>query len=730
MGKRVLACFLLLLQAQAQALGGAAFLENPADPFYNAKANPLPSAVTHLLMENHYFVHSDGSIWSPFSKEEIRKSQMRVLIRRLKSTERLKALLKIDLILSEDGSRHLTPDDLKKMRHILRLAWPYFTLDNRKHFARYFSLEELYSLNATPPDEEADPDLLAEEPLGTPPPLPALPESSSPAASVPEVSGNSQGIAENSVAVMPTLSPSSSLFSPTPAPQVTLPASPSLPASSIAPANVVSPVVPVVPPHSVLAPTPSPLPQTVAVTPISPSVSVASTAVIHSPSAPALILSSASAISLGTQTHAPSAVVHSTTPITSLGLSPEVLKQALAASSVVRPRGSALAETTKEEAKPASLPPLETTSLQALEIVSSADFEKFLLEAPYSGDAKGLLRLISSYAQEPFRSRALETIMTIVPAIISDSDRTGLHAHEAVFLKEKKGENPEWEIALNPGPVLSLRREFLFEKLEAMIPSSAKAYKELQLPVPSVQALNPSAEPEKTKAGSWGQKTEIYSDDSLHGNFSTFESAGFLLRALLELRAKVEGWSAFPYQEESYAYSGQMLLYAQIKDGAKSAKFLDPQMRALFEDWLNHPARFHDFLIHSLSSGRSSLWDLRHIEASRRDFFIRKSYISCPQSLKQAESLRSASKLEVLKKDALSLARARLDADADFKKALRALDSAAAVADSKETSPTERACAAYWQKEFSGSMMLDGLLKEAADAESQFRKKTGAIYAP
>jgi hypothetical protein len=716
-----LACLLFFGQTLVWAAPKAIGWGDPSDPFYDAKIHPLPAETRHLLMDNHYFVHSDGSIWAPLGKEEIRVSQMRVLIRRLKSSERLKALLNIDLILSKNDSRHLTPDDFNKMRHILKLAWPYFTLANRKHFARYFPREELYSMNATPPDDEADPDLLAEAPLGTPPQASdalsqAAPSSLTTTQNIPTESV--QGGLSNGVAAMPELSQSSSFFPQASQAQIPIPAASVVETPHIAPPSPLTPQSPVV---TTAPPTPVQL-----VSALSP-LSTIPAAVMGSVASP-VIVASAVSHALPAISPIPNATVVSTNTV----IAPEDLKQILAASSVLRAPGAhgAFGAAIVKSSAPVSLSPLEPASLPSLKPISIADVEKFLLVAPYSADAKGLLRLIASNAQEPFRSRALTTAMTIAPAIVLDSESAGLSAHEKVIFKEIPGGGKEVVIALNPAPIISFKREFLFEEWRAMIPSSSSAYKTLGLPVPHVEALDASARPEKTEAGPWGQQTQIYSDNSRRGNFSSFEMAGFLLHSLLELQAQMEGWSAFPYQEQSYAYSGQMLLYAQIKDGTKTTDFLDPQTRALFEDWLNHPARFHDFIIHSLASGQNSLLDLRHIETSRRDYFIRQSYIACPQSLKQAASLSESSELEALKKGAMSLARAHLDATADFKKALNSLDSKAAAADLKYSSPSEAVCAAYWQKEFRGSSLIDSLLSEAADAESEFRKKTGALYVP
>ena len=766
-----LAFIFLWNQAAFAALPLDTRLNNSADPFYNVKNNPLPKTVLHLLMDNHYFVHSDGSIWSPGRGEEIRKSQIRVLIRRLKSTERLKALLKIDLILSENGSGHLTPDELKKARQILKGAWPFFTMDNRKHFSRYFSKEELYSLNLTPPDEDADPDLLSQSPLGAPPP-PPLPSgfmsqieaASPPLASVPKSGADARPsalaapqnpaslMAASSVvqnaplapspasflpqfqALIPTPVPSQSqtlVLPPAPvavsaSPKAALPAvvkaapspAPSLPQAPVAPAVAAAPAV-----------MPSPAPSAAVV----PASVAAVSRVLSSPAPspksdegarPSALTAPAIAASASTKKGAPP-VLKSSNVVS--GMTVDSIRQALSASSVIGDHAYGIA---KKPKGPKTFPPLKSYSLPPLSVVSSADFEKFLLNAPYSGDPKGLLRIIDTYGQEPFRSRALNIVMNLTPAIVIDSDQMEMEAHQKAFVSQKAEGRFEATVALNSGPVLASKREFIFEDWKAMLPVSSSAYQTMGLPAPSVEALDLSARPDKVESGSWGTKTQIYSDGSERGNYSSFEMAGFLLHGLLEVEAQIEGWSAFPYQEESYAYSAQMLLYAQIKDGAKTEDFLDPQMRALFEDWLKHPARFHDFLIHSLASGQNALWDLRHIETSRRDYFIRKSYVSCPKSLAKEEVLEKSQRLDSMKKGAMSLAKAHFASESDFEKALNNLDFQASGIESHQKAPSLEDCLAYWQKEFMGSNILNDLMDEAATAEKNFRAKIGVPYVP
>ncbi len=768
----ILASIFLWNQSVFAALPVDVPLKNPSDPFYNVKADPLPRPIIHLLMDNHYFVHSNGSIWSPSRKQEIRKSQIRVLIRRLKSTERLKAMLKIDLILSENPNGHLTPDELKKVRHILKDVWPFFTIDNRKHFSRYFSREELYSLNLTPPDEDSDPDLLSQTPLGTPPPPPlpagflsqiqAAPES---APAAPLASQKALGPIQNSPLVSnptPFLPPSQA---PTSAPPVAVPNS-ELSVSPPTAAPVVSQTTSLPAPVSTAAASPAlPSAQALAQSSLPPAVAVAAVsspvlghvaqaaavpvqAVSHAlslpASAPAQVTSVVRAPVLSSSAFPAKPAIPAPVPASissaTAKASVEVLnssatlsqvtvnsiRQALASSSVI---GSKEYGVSKPKG-PTPLPPLKSYALPALSVVSPADFEKFLLNAPYSQDPKGLLRLINSDAQEPFRSRALNIVMNLTPAIVIDSDQLGKEAHQKTFLKQNAEGRFEATVAINPNPILASKREFIFEDWKAMLPVSSSAYQTMGVPVPSVKALDISARPDKVESGDWGTKTQIYSDGSERGNYSSFEMAGFLLHGLLDLEARIEGWSAFPYQEESYAYSAQMLLYAQIKDGAKTADFLDPQMRALFEDWLNHPARFHDFIIHSLASGQNSLWDLRHIGASRRDYFIRKSYVACPKSLAKEKSLKESESIDSTKKEAMSLARAHFVSEADFERALNSLDFKATAIEANKKIPSRRDCINYWQKEFMGSNVLNQLMDEAATAEKNFREKTGAPYVP
>ncbi len=759
--RRLFLAFIFLWnQAGFAALPMDARLNNPVDPFYNVKLNPLPKTILHLLMDNHYFVHSDGSIWSPGRGQEIRKSQMRVLIRRLKSTERLKALLRIDLILSQNGSGHLTPGELKKVRQILKKAWPFFTMDNRKHFSRYFSREELYSLNLTPPDEDSDPDLLSQEPLGAPPPPPlpagfmsqleAAPQSlaASPVAASSQIIQNAPLISPSasflpqSQALIPTPVPSRSqtpVLPPAPVAVSNPPAQTPMTPAVMAPASVQPPSVAVSAPPAVMkaAPSLAAVSSSAQVLSHIPGASVAaaslaaaataSTALsgINRVASPAAVVTPVPSVAVSSAVKAAPSVSKSSAVVA--GMTVDSIRQALSGSSVIGDRTYGIV---KKPKGPKTLPPLKSYSLPSLSVVPSADFEKFLLNAPYSGDPKGLLRIIDTYGQEPFRSRALNIVMNLTPAIVIDPDRMEMEAHQKAFVSQKADGHFEATVALNSGAILGSKKEFIFEDWKAMLPVSSSAYQAMGLPEPKVEALDFSARPDKVKPSAWGIKTQIYSDGSERGDYSSFEMAGFLIHGLLDVEAQIEGWSAFPYQEESYAYSAQMLLYAQIKDGAKTEDFLDPQMRALFEDWLNHPARFHDFLIHSLASGQNALWDLRHIETSRRDYFIRKSYVACPKSLVKEETLEKSQNLDSIKKEAMSLAKAHFTTESDFEKALNSLDFQAAGIESHQKVSSMDDCLAYWQKEFMGSNILNDLMDEARSAEKDFREKIGAPYVP
>ena len=141
---------LLLLGALAWSPAFAG--EGEEEPPYNVHQNPIDNRHFGILFKNGYEVRPDGTVWAKGGAAPIGRSELTFLVDHLVSTQRLKALLQLNLILSKSqGEKKLKPAEKEEIRSIVKENWGVFTISTRKDFRGYFSIEELESLNAVAP---------------------------------------------------------------------------------------------------------------------------------------------------------------------------------------------------------------------------------------------------------------------------------------------------------------------------------------------------------------------------------------------------------------------------------------------------------------------------------------------------------------------------------------------------------------------------------------------------
>ncbi len=324
--------------------------------------------------------------------------------------------------------------------------------------------------------------------------------------------------------------------------------------------------------------------------------------------------------------------------------------------------------------------------------ISQAEFEKFLLEAPYRREVKSLLRLISAHAPAPARNRALGVVMSHYPQVLHDSSRAEGDGRGTLLVQEDSSGQKSYLIVLSPGPLLHLRKK-LFSRTTVLLPETPGLYASLHLPPPALEAARGTAVAVKQETGPWGE-TRLYSDDSRRGSFSPQQQAGTLLLNLLRLEAKLRGWEAWPYAREVYARTAQWLFHASLQE----ERFLDPQTRQAYRLWLQDPAEYRDHLVHALSSGRARLLDPRRAGAPA----------SCEDGLAEQE-LR-----EGLKKDALAFYRAGLAGSRELAEAQKAIEADSLVA--------QEPCAKRLEREALARRLASGLLAEIGEEERKFRE--------
>ena len=213
----------------------------------HAQITPLMERQAKLLLENQFKIQPDGSVIDPATSRPVAQDQLPFLIQSLEGRKRLRVFLELDIILNKSqGEKHLTSEERESIRAILRENWPLFSLETRKNFRRYFSLEELESLDFVPLPQARIPEPELRD--GETAPLPA-------AASAPIPSDVPPAVIPPAVVTPPT-PPVAPAIQPAPIPVP--PAAPPavIPPTIVAPAP--PPVAPVAQPAPIQAPPAAP----------------------------------------------------------------------------------------------------------------------------------------------------------------------------------------------------------------------------------------------------------------------------------------------------------------------------------------------------------------------------------------------------------------------------------------------------------------------------------------
>lgn len=378
------------------------------------------------------------------------------------------------------------------------------------------------------------------------------------------------------------------------------------------------------------------------------------------------------------------------------------------------------------KAEPAAALPPSFAILAARETplreILREEFDKFLADAPYGRDVKALLLLISEKAPNFARAHALNAVISGLPLIVVDSSRAGASARGALLTQENSSGEKSYTIAMSPGPLLYKRKSLFFGSATMLLSDSPQVYSALHVPFPKLEGAKRDGLALKQQDGAWGQ-ARIYSDGSERGSYSQQQQAGSLLRELLLLDAKRQGWDVSAYAAELFAATAQTLLYARFYLELKNDRFLDPELRANFRQWLQRPAEYRDFLVHSLSSGRLGILDARKGGPESQLQFNQEAWVSCPQSLAQDKSAALAAQQDVLNKQALSLWRMGLLESKELEEARKALQGDWLSVKAADISA--ESCVKYWQSQSDGLKQASALLAQMTLAEQKFREEAG-----
>ncbi|MBI5631373.1 MAG: hypothetical protein HY921_10880 [Elusimicrobia bacterium] len=698
--------YICALTALSFGLGYSLALGLEAPP---ATLNPATAAVGHafsasqikLLVKNHYRIRADGSILDP-SSQAVQASEIPYLLQRLESAQRLRAFLQIKLILgNSDGEKNLTPLEREQIRGILRENWSVFTWSTRKKFRAYFTLQELEEINQTPPpmvsDELALSDMRDPEPD-------LSPEPEAPA----ETPGALAQVAQKPVP-NPSLAPR---WAPQPRPFLAAPAiaSPRIEGSSAA-ASPAAPPAFAVPAAVAAGPVVAPPP--IAPQPPAP----ADLGVLKPvPSAPAVAAAppAGTAATVAPVTAAPTAAAGASQDLVAMAAAATVRPPA-AAVPPVPPSTTAAAGTSAGTVAPTTpLPPVPET----LKGVSHAEFEMFLADAPYSRDIKALLRMISDKAPAFARPRALNALLASLPLISMDSNRAGRSLYGNVVEQTAPSGEKSYVIALNPGAVIAIRKKMFWGKVESLLPDSPDYLAQIHVSDVKVDALRRDGMAAKQEMAEWGM-SKFYADDSLRGTFSNQEQGGHLLRQLLLLEAQRQSWDLSPYAAELYARGAQMMFYAKLHNELQDDRFLNPDLRLAYHEWLEHPTEYRDHLVHALASSRGGRLDPKRTSLAQFASFVQ-GQNACDNAQGQASP---AALREALTYDTRALVRARLIDEGQAESARQKIMVDTARAAEKIKPWTGQECLKEHEEVRAGIQRAEGLLNEMLLAEQKFREE-------
>jgi hypothetical protein len=255
--------------------------------------------------------------------------------------------------------------------------------------------------------------------------------------------------------------------------------------------------------------------------------------------------------------------------------------------------------------------------------IGAAEYEAFVAAGPYSKEGKDMLALIGKRAPDFVLPLLRRTVVGAIPQIVFDGTRTGPELR-AGFARDASDPNAPPIVALSPGPIyVSIKKGLFGGKVDTLIPESDRAWADLGVARPGLDAMKPGAAPTESLSGDWGP-ARAYADGSRRGAYSSDEMACELLEQLLLLGLAREGLDASPYAARRWARTGRLMLESRLKDELKQDNFLDPDRRAELRDWLDHPEEADDLLVAAWSGSRESLFDPRRgPPASALDFETR-----------------------------------------------------------------------------------------------------------
>jgi hypothetical protein len=747
------------------AFPGFAAAQSPTSEAYNARATPLDDLSRELLIETGYVIREDGKVWDKIADSAVRLDEMSYLLSRLAGARRLKALLELNLILNRsEGEKKLTDAERETVRKLLRKHWAVFGVGTRKDFRSHFSVKELTEeLDKIPPRFDRGSAMLMRDPdpatapsaalVAAPISVTAIPPAATYApvpVRTPEAEASRSPSSEAPrqffprAVLTPFLEPLSlrrpSPFAPRARPAETAAAPPAAPPAPIDPpkayqppamasaiAAVLGAMAPVDSPHPMM-PAPASSPR-------------ANQAPVPAPIAP--VASAQQALPPVVFAAPPPPLVPRNAPVTSAPPAPAARPAAIVAPPSIappQPAGPAglgmLQPWTPAGATPVAIPPAANSPVPAKAApvlpapidaprtnqpadATQAEFDAFVANGPYGREGQALLKMLAEKAPEFCRAILRRTIVRGTPLIVIDGARAGSD-RRAGFAPSDPA-HPGAVIALSAGPLLVERKISLFSKTLIALPEDPRAWAELGVAPPALDALKKGSAPAAQENGPWGAM-RVYADRSRHGTYSAQEQAGELLERLLLLGLEREGFASSTYAARAWARAARLLFSARVADDYGNDSFLDPDRRLELRDWIEHGDESDDLLVASWSSSRGNVLDPRRGGPESQALYERQARESCTRSLLADHLAEAARNLAARVRTIEALVESGLiSADAAKASAGKAVNEEAAARSALLASPP--ACDGRFGADEAGLRRSSALLAEVSRAERAFRER-------
>ncbi|MEE8425596.1 MAG: hypothetical protein V3S11_07185, partial [Elusimicrobiota bacterium] len=139
---------------------------------FNRKETSVAAKDLGLLESSGYRFEEDGRLFEPGSKSAVNNTDYYYILEDLRSRNRLRALLELNLVLSRsDYGRRLSAEDRREIRRIGLESWWLLSKRTRKQIKKHFSETEIWKLNRSLTKSPAAPPY-----AGTPISLAKLPD--------------------------------------------------------------------------------------------------------------------------------------------------------------------------------------------------------------------------------------------------------------------------------------------------------------------------------------------------------------------------------------------------------------------------------------------------------------------------------------------------------------------------------------------------------------------------